>query len=96
MGPYLFETTPGGPSRPGVVFELRRKDSNLQSPDPESGGLPISRLLNESSAEIKLRIAASQVYQPGRSQEFARTRPNCETTTPPAQLPCFALIRVIA
>src|SRR3972149_5936371 len=24
---------------------LRRKDSNLQSPDPESGGLPISRLL---------------------------------------------------
>jgi hypothetical protein len=25
---------------------LRREDSNLQSPDPESGGLPISRLLS--------------------------------------------------
>jgi hypothetical protein len=27
---------------------LRREDSNLQSPDPESGGLPISRLLSAS------------------------------------------------
>src|SRR6516165_5388425 len=33
------------PPQGGWVW-LRRKDSNLQSPDPESGGLPISRLLS--------------------------------------------------
>src|SRR5690349_7966243 len=38
---------------------LRRKDSNLQSPDPESGGLPISRLLN--AAWIKLKELAWRV-----------------------------------
>src|SRR5437588_12089729 len=37
MGPVLPEQRVGW---------LRREDSNLQSPDPESGGLPISRLLS--------------------------------------------------
>src|SRR5689334_10230256 len=39
---------------------LRRKDSNLQSPDPESGGLPISRLLNVPRS-IKLKELAGSV-----------------------------------
>ena len=38
---------------------LRRKDSNLQSPDPESGGLPISRLLK--LAVLKLKELARRV-----------------------------------
>jgi hypothetical protein len=40
---------------------LRRKDSNLQSPDPESGGLPISRLLKVANDKIKRISWGSQV-----------------------------------
>src|SRR3989304_2610171 len=46
---------------------LRREDSNLQSPDPESGGLPISRLLNGPAAtklkELHRRVKALNIAQ---------------------------------
>src|SRR5438552_2820042 len=41
---------------------MRREDSNLQWPDPESGGLPISRLLNAR------RRRYSKVPGPSRSR----------------------------
>src|SRR5262249_61276463 len=41
----------------GTWVWLRRNDSNLQSPDPESGGLPISRLLSSYQNIAKHRVS---------------------------------------
>src|SRR5215510_4754135 len=62
-----------GPDYPTCIADwLRREDSNLQSPDPESGGLPISRLLS-TSLHFIARCRACSNPQP---ETFSRGAPH--------------------
>src|SRR5208282_2650779 len=86
MGPvlrHLRHIREGGTE---ALFWLRRQDSNLQSPDPESGGLPISRLLSVRSDCIDrkaLKKAPRRLPRIFRHRRYCATRPPSPASVAP-------------